>query len=73
MLGGTVCLAGNVPNIMLLGGTPDDVQGVLQEADRLRMGKDGGFIMDAAVMLDEAKPENLKAMFDFTREYGVYG
>jgi hypothetical protein len=25
-----------------------------------------------AIMLDEAKPENLKAMFDFTREYGVY-
>lgn len=30
-----------------------------------------GLIMDAAVMLDEAKPENLKAMFDFTREYGL--
>ena len=28
--------------------------------------------MDAAVMLDEAKPENLKAMIDFTKEYGVY-
>jgi hypothetical protein len=24
------------------------------------------------VGLDEAKPENLKAMFDFTREYGIY-
>jgi hypothetical protein len=23
-------------------------------------------------MLDEAKPENLKAMMDFTKEYGVY-
>ena len=31
-----------------------------------------GLIMDAAIMLDEARPENLKAMFDFTREYGVY-
>jgi len=29
-------------------------------------------IMDAAVMLDEARPENLKAMVDFTKEYGVY-
>jgi hypothetical protein len=28
--------------------------------------------MDAAVMLDEARPENLKAMVDFTKEYGVY-
>ncbi len=31
----------------------------------------GGSIMDASVMLDEAKPENLKAMIDFTRKYGV--
>jgi hypothetical protein len=37
------------------------------------VGKDGGFIMDTSVMLDEAKPENLKAMIDFTKEYGVYG
>ena len=28
--------------------------------------------MDTAVMLDEAKPENLKAMIDFTKDYGVY-
>jgi hypothetical protein len=28
--------------------------------------------MDTAVMLDEAKQENLKAMIDFTKEYGVY-
>ena len=52
-----------------------------QSGDRIVMvfegrdtaGKGGGFIMDAAVMLDEAKPENLKAMIDFTKEYGVYG
>ena len=37
-----------------------------------RAGKDGGYIMDTAVMLDEAKPENLKAMIEFTKEYGVY-
>ena len=26
----------------------------------------------ASALLDEAKPENLKAMIDFTKEYGVY-
>jgi hypothetical protein len=36
------------------------------------VGKDGGFIMDAAAHVTEAKPENLKAMFEFTKEYGVY-
>ncbi len=70
-LHGTTALMGNVPNIMLLSGTPDDVRGYCKKLIDT-IGRDGGFIMDSAVMLDEAKPENLKAMFDFTREYGVY-
>jgi uroporphyrinogen-III decarboxylase len=57
---------------MLLSGTPDDVRAYCKKLIDVA-GKDGGFIMDTAVMLDEAKPENLKAMFDFTKEYGVYG
>jgi len=28
--------------------------------------------MDASATIDEARPENMKAMQDFTREYGVY-
>jgi hypothetical protein len=71
VLGGKVCLAGNVPNMMLLGGTPDDVKAYCKRIIDYTKGKPG-LIMDAAVMLDEARPENLKAMFDFTREYGVY-
>jgi uroporphyrinogen-III decarboxylase len=35
-------------------------------------GRDGGYIMDASTGVDDAKPENLRAMFEFTREYGVY-
>jgi hypothetical protein len=72
VLGGTTCLMGNVPNIMLLSGTPDDVRAYCKKLIDV-VGKDGGLIVDAAVMLDEAKPENLKAMIDFTKEYGVYG
>jgi hypothetical protein len=71
VLGGTTALMGNVPNIMLLSGTPDDVRAYCKKLIDV-VGKDGGFIMDTAVMLDEAKPENLKAMIDFTKEYGVY-
>jgi hypothetical protein len=70
-LGGIATIAGNVPNVMLLSGTPDDVKGYCKNLIDT-VGKDGGFIMDTAVMLDEAKPENLKAMIDFTKEYGVY-
>ena len=69
-LKGITALMGNVPNIMLLSGTPDDVRAYCKKM--IDTFKDGGLIMDAAVMLDEAKPENLKAMMDFTKEYGVY-
>ena len=35
--------------------------------------RDGGYIMDSsAIMQNDAKVENVKAMTDFTREYGVY-
>jgi hypothetical protein len=70
VLGDRVCLMGNVPNIMLLSGTPDDVRGYCRKLID-RVGKNGGLIMDSAVMLDEARPENLKAMMDFTKEYGA--
>ena len=35
--------------------------------------RDGGYIMDAsAIVQNDAKIENMRAMTDFTREYGVY-
>ena len=70
-LKGIATIAGNVPNILLLSGTPDDVKAYCKKLIDTA-GKDGGYIMDTEVMLDEAKPENLKAMIDFTKEYGVY-
>jgi hypothetical protein len=70
-LGGITSLMGNVPNSMLFNGTPDDVRAYCKRLIDV-VGKDGGFIMDSALMLDEAKSENVKAMFDFTKEYGVY-
>ena len=36
------------------------------------VGEDGGYIMSSSGSLDDAKPENMQAMVDFTREYGVY-
>ena len=36
------------------------------------VGKGGGFIMSAGVSLDDAKVENVIAMFDITRKYGRY-
>ncbi|MDD4402549.1 MAG: uroporphyrinogen decarboxylase family protein [Desulfitobacteriaceae bacterium] len=71
VLGGIACLTGNVPNNLLYTGTPADVEDYCRKLIDV-WGKDGGFILDAAAVIDEAKPENIKAMIDFTKEYGVY-
>ena len=66
-----VCLRGNVPVSILMTGTPDDVRAYCKRLiDEVAVG--GGFLMDTGVNLTEAKPENVKAMFDYTREHGVY-
>lgn len=36
------------------------------------VGKKGAFIIDASSGLDDARPENVRALFDATREYGGY-
>lgn len=36
-------------------------------------GNGGGFAMDTSALLDEAKPENVKVMFEFPKENSVYG
>ncbi len=71
ILGETVSIRGNVPLSILVTGTPDDVR---QYCRRLidTAGKGGGFIMDASTGLDDAKIENVQAMFDYTREHGAY-
>ncbi len=67
----TVCIRGNVPLSLLIGGTPEEVRAYCKKLIDL-CGKDGGFIIDSATGLDDANPQNVRAMFDFTREYGVY-
>jgi hypothetical protein len=66
-----VCIRGNVPISILATGTPDEVKDYCRKLIDYA-GKDGGYIMDSSAGLTEARPENLRAMFDFTREYGVY-
>lgn len=72
IVGDVVCLQGNVPVSMLVGGKPDDVKAYCKNLIDVA-GKGGGFILSPSASLDDAKPENVKAMFDFTKTYGVYG
>lgn len=72
VLGEKFCISGGVPNDLLAFGTPDDVRECCKKIID-GVARDGGYIMDAsAIMQDDTKVENLRAMTDFTREYGVY-
>jgi hypothetical protein len=71
VLGGKVCIRGNVPLSILVTGTPDDVRRHVKKLIDT-VGKDGGYIVDSSTGLDDARPENVKAMFEATREYGIY-
>jgi uroporphyrinogen-III decarboxylase len=72
VLGHKFCISGGVSNVLLACGKPEDVR---QQCKKIIDGvaRDGGYIMDAsAIVQNDAKVENLRAMTDATREFGVY-
>lgn len=72
VLGHKFCISGGIPNYLLGVGTPQEVRDYCKKVIDGVAG-DGGYIMDAnAIIQNDAKIENIKAMTDFTREYGVY-
>ncbi|RMF91867.1 MAG: hypothetical protein D6741_15600 [Planctomycetota bacterium] len=72
VLGDRFCISGGVPNDLLAFGTPQDVREFCKKVIE-EVARDGGYIMDAsAIMQNDTKPENLRAMTEATREYGVY-
>ena len=72
VLGNHMCIMGNVPPSLLQVGSSQDVKDYCKRLIDVA-GKGGGFIMASRSSIDEVKPENLKAMIDFTKEYGIYG
>jgi hypothetical protein len=72
VLGEKFCISGGIPNDLLAMGTPDEVKAYCKKVID-GVAKDGGYIMDAsAIIQSDAKVENIKAMTDFTLEYGGY-
>lgn len=71
-IGHKFCISGGIPNDLLAFGTQQDVRDFCKKVIDC-VARDGGYIMDAsAIMQDDTKVENLRAMTEFTREYGVY-
>ena len=70
ILGGHLCFMIDVPGALLQIGTVPEVQDFCKNLIDI-CSKEGGYIMTATSM-DEARPENVKAMIDITKSYGRY-
>ena len=71
ILGAKFCIQGNVPSSLIVTGSPKDVK------ERCRKliedcGKGGGYVLGAGCIADNPKLDNLRAMMEAIREYGVY-
>lgn len=71
-LGDRFCLSGGIPNVLLSYGSEDEVRARCREVlDGVARG--GGYILDAsAIMQDDTRPENLRALTECAREHGAY-
>jgi uroporphyrinogen-III decarboxylase len=64
-------IMGNVPITMIATGTPEQVKACCKDLIDY-CGKGGGYILCSGTQLDDAREETVRAMIDFTKEYGVY-
>jgi hypothetical protein len=65
-------ISGGVSNVTMAIGTPAQVRSEVINLINI-LGKEGGYIMDAsAIMQNDTKIENMRAMVETTREFGVY-
>jgi hypothetical protein len=71
VLGGHMCIEGNMPASLLQTGTPEEIKAHAKKLIDV-VGKNGGYIMACRSSMDEADPALVKVWVDFTKEYGVY-
>ena len=71
ILGGTACISGNLPVSQLEFGSKETVVRMTRQLLEDCM-PDGGYIFDFDGSLENAKPENLDAMFETLDKYGHY-
>lgn len=70
-IGDRICMIGNIPSSLMISAEPRKVEEYCQHLIE-KVGKGGGFIMATGTALDEAKPENLRAMIEYTKKHGKY-
>jgi uroporphyrinogen-III decarboxylase len=65
------CIMGNVPIDILYAGTPEEVSAYCKTLIQVA-GQGGGYIFSTGAGMQGVKVENIKAMLDTAKEYGVY-
>lgn len=71
ILGKDCALIGNVPSSLLVTGSPEEVKELCRRLIEV-CAPGGGYYLGAGAVAEFPKLENLKAMADAAREYGVY-
>jgi len=71
VLGDKCCIQGNVPASMIVAGSPEEVKEYCRKLIEV-CGKGGGYILSAGTIVDNPKLENIRAMQQAVKEYGVY-
>ena len=71
ILGDTACIMGNIPISIMVTGTQDEVKAYCKKLIETA-GKGGGYILSPGAASDDVKFENIKALLDAAKEYGVY-
>jgi uroporphyrinogen-III decarboxylase len=71
IVGGTACIAGNVPTSLMCTGTPQAVKEYCRKLIE-DCSKGGGFILTGGAQATESTPENFRALMKAAREYGTY-
>ena len=71
ILGDKACIMGNVPTSMIVTGSADEVKAHSRKLIE-KVGKGGGYILAPGATSDEAKFDNIKAMYEAANEFGRY-
>ncbi|MBN2449331.1 MAG: hypothetical protein JXR77_03015 [Lentisphaeria bacterium] len=72
-IGDRFCLSGGVPNFTLWHAEPEEVRQLCRRI-LTEVAAEGGYVMDAgAIMQDDTRTENLRALTAAVHEFGVYG
>ncbi len=71
ILGNNACIIGNLPITLLMTGTPSQVKdGCRRLIETCAPG--GGYILSGSASLNNGNPDNLHAMMEAVKKYGVY-